>query len=117
MIAIVSSMALLRSAVCCGEPLRFRRGCNLSAMHCGSRTVMLGLVMTLIGTDVAFGQDGTDVPAQQNEHRAADTVKFLAGAAAAFAGHEAGHLFFDSLFDAHPFVKGVHLGPIPFFAV
>ena len=46
-----------------------------------------------------------------------DTVEFLTGAGGAFLEHEGGHLLFDAIFDAHPFVKSVHFGPIPFFAV
>jgi len=62
----------------------------------------------------------TPPPAQQetsSEHRASDTVKFLAGGAGAFVEHEAGHLLFDLLFDADPTLKPVHFGPIPFFAI
>lgn len=48
---------------------------------------------------------------------AVSTVQFLAGAAVAFAAHESGHLAFDAAFDAHPYVKKVEFGGIPFFAV
>lgn len=44
-------------------------------------------------------------------------MNFLAGAGVAFLVHEGAHLYFDALFDAKPFVKTVHFGPIPFFAV
>jgi hypothetical protein len=46
-----------------------------------------------------------------------DALKFFAGAAIAFGIHEAGHVTFDEIFDAHPRVHSVHYGPIPFFAV
>ena len=55
--------------------------------------------------------------AQPNEHPAVEIGKFFAGAAVAFAVHESGHLLFDVIFDADVNVKGVHLGPLPFFAV
>jgi hypothetical protein len=58
-----------------------------------------------------------DQTGAQNEHPVADTAKFLGGAATAFALHEAGHLLFDVAFDAQPYVKAVHFGPVPFFAV
>ncbi len=58
-----------------------------------------------------------DEPAQPGENRAADVLSFVGGGAAAFALHEAGHLLFDVMFDAHPFVETVHFGPVPFFAV
>jgi len=48
---------------------------------------------------------------------AIDAAQFLAGGGVAFVVHEGGHLFFDTLFDAKPFVKSVHFGPFPFFAV
>ena len=44
-------------------------------------------------------------------------MEFLAGGGAAFLEHEGGHLLFDVLFDAHPFVESVRFGPVPFFAV
>jgi hypothetical protein len=44
-------------------------------------------------------------------------VKFLAGGAVGLVMHESGHLLFDAIFDAKPYVTGVHLGPIPFFAI
>jgi hypothetical protein len=65
----------------------------------------------------AGAQEVTPPTAQPNEHRVLDTVKFLAGGGAAFLVHEGDHLLFDAIFDAHPFVKSIHFGPIPFFAV
>jgi hypothetical protein len=52
-----------------------------------------------------------------DEHLAADSVKFLAGAALGLAMHEGGHLLFDAIFDANPTIKGVTFGPFPFFAI
>jgi hypothetical protein len=51
------------------------------------------------------------------EHRALDSVKFLAGAGLALVMHEGGHLLFDAAFDASPRITGVRFGPIPFFAI
>lgn len=48
---------------------------------------------------------------------AVSTAAFLGGAALALGMHEGGHLVFDVAFGAHPFVKRVELGGIPFFAV
>ena len=42
---------------------------------------------------------------------------FIAGAASGLAIHEASHLVLDIAFDAEPRLKGVHFGPIPFFAL
>jgi hypothetical protein len=52
-----------------------------------------------------------------DEHRALDTVKFLAGGALGLAIHEGGHLIFDAAFAADPSIKGVTFGPFPFFAI
>jgi hypothetical protein len=65
----------------------------------------------------ADAQEVTPPTAQPNEHSVLDTVKFLAGAGGAFLEHEGGHLLFDAIFDAHPYVKSIHFGAIPFFAV
>ena len=56
----------------------------------------------------------TGVP---EEHRALDTVKFLAGAALGLGIHEGGHLLFDAIFDASPRIEGIRFGPFPFFAI
>jgi hypothetical protein len=45
------------------------------------------------------------------------TVRFLGGAASGLVIHESGHLIFGAAFGAHPFVKSIHYGPIPFFAI
>jgi hypothetical protein len=46
-----------------------------------------------------------------------DTVKFLTGALVGLGFHESGHLVFDAIFQAQPTLEGVHLGPLPFFAI
>jgi hypothetical protein len=62
-------------------------------------------------------QDVSGAQAQPNGHPAVETGKFFAGAALALAAHESGHLLFDVIFDADVNLKGVHLGPLPFFAI
>jgi len=89
----------------------------MSATLCRRAAPGFGLIAALLTAPPAVAQDRGTPPAQQNEHRAADTVKFVTGAALAFAAHEGGHLVFDVAFDAAPRVKAVHFGPIPFFAV
>lgn len=44
-------------------------------------------------------------------------VKLLAGGAAGFTVHEAGHIATGAIFAAHPGVKPIHYAGIPFFAV
>ena len=46
-----------------------------------------------------------------------DIAQFFAGAALGLGAHEAGHLVFDVAFDAHPGVRKVSAGFIPFFAI
>jgi len=50
-------------------------------------------------------------------NRAAAVGGFLGGAAVGLAAHEAGHLFFDVIFDADPGIKKVDFHGIPFFAI
>ena len=59
----------------------------------------------------------TTSEAQPDSHPIADSAKFLAGAGGAFVLHESAHLVADGIFGAEVRVIGVHLGPIPFFAV
>jgi hypothetical protein len=47
----------------------------------------------------------------------AKTALFLSGAAVGLLAHEAGHLAFDVMFDADPYVKRVEFHGIPFFAL
>src|ERR1041385_8170485 len=56
----------------------------------------------------------TAVPIQA---QTADIARFFAGAAVGLGAHEAGHLVFDLAFDAHPGVRKVSAGFIPFFAI
>ena len=54
---------------------------------------------------------------KQPARREATALAFLGGAATALATHEASHVLFDLMFDAHPGVKGVNYGGVPFFAI
>jgi len=76
--------------------------------------MMVGLTILALGQPARAQQ--IPVP-QPKAHRAADVVKFLAGAALGLAAHEAGHLILDVAFDAKPRIKRVELGGIPFFAI
>src|SRR5678809_212302 len=98
MIAIVSNMRFLPS---CGQK------CNLGAAV---------LILVFLASS-ARAQDPARPSVSDSEHRAAETVKFLAGAAAGLLIHESGHLVLDVAFDAGPRFKGVRFGPLPFFAI
>ena len=68
----------------------------------------------------AYAQDAPRDPAQPPPPQtsgAASFGQFLGGAAVGFGTHEAGHLFFDVLFDAQPGVGKVNFHGIPFFAI
>ena len=52
-----------------------------------------------------------------HEHRALDSVEFLAGGGLGLVMHESGHLLFDAIFEADARIKGVRFGPFPFFAI
>jgi hypothetical protein len=68
------------------------------------------------------GHGGTVAPAAE-QHEAgrtrplADTMLFLAGGALGLGIHESGHILMGLALDAHPGVKGISFGPIPFFAI
>src|SRR4051794_18648323 len=87
-------------------------------LKCRRRCVAV-LFLIALATPVSAWPQTTAIvpPAQQNEERLGDIVKFFAGSGVAFAGHEAAHLWFDLLFDAHAYVKDVHFGRVPFFAI
>ena len=59
----------------------------------------------------------TSAAAQAREDSSGGVGRFLAGAAAAFAAHEAGHLVFDVAFNADPRLARVDFHGIPFFAI
>ncbi len=65
----------------------------------------------------ATAQDSAGTAPQQNEHPAADIVKFVGGGVLALALHESGHLIFDGIFDAQPRLEAIRFGPFAFFAV
>src|SRR2546422_5563480 len=116
MIAIVSSMLILQYASFLTRAFQYRQVapiCNMGAMLCRSRAVLFGVIAALLTAASAAAHGDGGQPTQPREHRPADTGKFLAGVAMGFAEHEADHLFFDLLFDAHPYVKVVHFGPMP----
>jgi hypothetical protein len=65
----------------------------------------------------ALAQDPSPAPPPAADSPLRDTLMFLAGGAGAFVEHEGDHVVFDLLFDAHPFIKPVHFGAVPFFAI
>lgn len=76
------------------------------------------MVATLGATaEVAGAQPPAEQEPASSEHPAASFAKLLAGGATAFVAHESGHLLFDAIFDAHPYVKKVDFHGFPFFAV
>jgi hypothetical protein len=74
-------------------------------------------LLSVLCAVTATAQDSAAAPPQQDEHPAADIVKFVGGGVLALALHESGHLIFDGIFDAQPRLEAIHFGPFPFFAV
>ena len=77
----------------------------------------LALAALLSTAELAPAQSTEQTPAASSEHPAASFGKLLAGGAAAFAAHEGGHLLFDGIFGADPYVTKVSFHGIPFFAI
>jgi len=76
------------------------------------------IVVVASTAEVVRAQDAPTQPVTQNvPSTAASTGLFLLGAGTAFGAHEAGHLLFDAIFDAHPGIKKVSYKGIPFFAI
>src|SRR5262249_37180302 len=97
------------------------RMCNRNATHFLRAAFLLTVIATAaLSAEPVFAQS-TGTPTQPNgaahEHRKADIVKFLAGAALALAAHEGGHVAFDFAFGARPHLARVEFGGIPFFAI
>src|SRR5437867_2294414 len=109
MIAMVSSMRFL--------PLARRsptREGGSRALNCNLGAALLSMC---VAASAYADQPAAAPTAQPNEHRAADTVKFLAGGLTGLVVHEAGHLVFDVAFDADPRVAGIRFGAVPFVAI
>ena len=79
--------------------------------------MVLALAGILATAEPAAAQSTAQQPPAPSEHPAASFAKFVAGGAAGFVAHESGHLLFDGIFDAHPYVKKVSFHGIPFFAI
>jgi hypothetical protein len=108
-------MLILRTTDFVRSSFRGVKLCNMGAMLC-RRTARAAIPMICV-LALAVVPAEADDPSQKDEHPVADTAKFIGGGAAGFVLHEAGHLLFDVVFDAQPYVKTVHFGPLPFFAV
>src|SRR3954470_13795942 len=98
MIAIVSNMLILRRAYFERCPLRTSKLCNMGATL--FRRIAVGAAATVCACGIGVVTACADQQAPEPEHKGLDAAKFLAGAAAGFVAHEAGHLLFDVVFDA-----------------
>jgi hypothetical protein len=79
----------------------------------------MSVILLLSLPALALAQQTSAAPTapRAEKHLLRDALEFLGGGAAALAMHESGHVASDVVFDAHPTIKAVHFGPIPFFAV
>src|SRR5262245_9251000 len=112
MIAMVSNMRFLQFSRSRHIPLRCSlEGSNMNAVLCYSSRIALIACHLIFTARSGLAQQSAEAqPAQPDGQAAVDTVKFLAGAAAGLVMHESGHLLFDAIFDAKPYLTGVHLG-------
>ena len=78
----------------------------------------LAVLLLVLTATVGRAQDSQpESPPNQTPSRTSSAIRFLAGGAAGFVAHEAGHLTFDVIFDADPDLKRVDFHGIPFFAI
>src|SRR5690348_2262163 len=110
MIAIVSNMLILPPVQFVRRLSRSHQLCNMGATLC--RWIGRRVIPAICVLVVAAVPAEADQSAPENSHDVADAAKFVAGAGVGFALHEAGHLLFDVVFDAQPYVKTVHFGPL-----
>ena len=79
-----------------------------------NRRTCLVVALLLISTVPAWAQ----VPeAPASESRTRSVLLFLAGAGSGLVVHEAGHVIFGMVFDAHPRARRLDYGFIPFFSI
>jgi hypothetical protein len=90
---------------------------RLITRKCNWCAVLYFFVLLPIPAAAQPSSTGQTLQGPPEEHRALDTVKFLAGGGLGLVVHESGHLVFDAAFDAGPRITGVKFGPFPFFAI
>jgi hypothetical protein len=78
---------------------------------------ILLLALVLSGSARPALADDAPRAGRQQGRSSHDTLRFLAGGALGLGIHESGHALFGLAFDAHPSVKGISFGHIPFFAI
>jgi hypothetical protein len=85
----------------------------------GGRRVGVALLVAVLAVVAApvSGQVAAPTPDPFPGRTGRDTLLFLAGGALGLGIHESGHVLFGAVFDAHPGVKAISFGPIPFFAI
>ncbi len=81
-------------------------------------TALRALIVILLCPGILAAQDTQpSSPTVSNGTRAGEILRFLGGAGLGLAGHEAGHLLFDFVFNADPSFTKVQLGGLPFFTI
>ena len=82
--------------------------------------MLVSLVWVMGLSEAASAQDAAANPTQPaggHAGRLGSFASFLGGAGVGLGTHEAGHLFFDVLFDADPGIGKVNFHGLPFFAI
>jgi hypothetical protein len=85
-------------------------------LRSASSRLLLWLLLVALFPSIASAQ-AQEQESTQGVNRTAAVAKFFAGATVGLVAHEAGHLFFDIVFDADPGVRRVEYHGIPFFAI
>ena len=78
---------------------------------------VVSVVVLLVAVPATAQPDAPTAAAQPEDSRLLAGVNFLAGGALGLVMHEGGHLIFDGIFEADPYLEPVHFGPFPFFAI
>jgi hypothetical protein len=91
--------------------VRVRKGA-----HGCVRALCLIVVACLASISVHASGPGPQV-SSPTRRAVVGTARFFGGAATGLVGHELGHVAFGATFGAHPSVKRIDYGPIPFFAI
>lgn len=93
---------------------------NGCAISCSAAVIAVCILFFLPADAMAQAvetQDTERTGSSRSRGQVASTARFLGGALAGLAMHEAGHVLFDVVFDADPRVKRVEFHGIPFFAI
>lgn len=76
--------------------------------------LLIAAVLLSCGAGVCRAQNE---PPQRSDGRVRSTLTWLGGGLAGLAIHESGHVLVAAAAGAHPYVRSIDAGPVPFFAI